>query len=158
MNQQACPSPLSARIGAVFFAMWGLLHIIGGMALLRALSQEGSEAFLLQVGSAADEAALGAVPANTVSSAILSYHAYNLAWMGLLALLVAIFANWKNSLMGYLVNVFLIGAVDLGLYVYLLNPAFMKWSDGGIGISLFFLGLGCSTIGIFHGRPQSARN
>jgi hypothetical protein len=73
--------------------------------------------------------------------------AYNILWIGLLVIVIAVGMNWRNSALGYWLNLAVVGATDLGLLVALLLPGYMAWSDGMIGISLFVLAFVFATAG-----------
>lgn len=68
------------KIGAVFYGLWGLLHIIGGLALWQQLAAGGSKAVLASLGSALPPAEIPAISGN-LSEAVLAFFAWN--WVGL---------------------------------------------------------------------------
>jgi len=132
------------KIGAVFYILWGLLHIAGGLAII------------FQVNSALQIAVQAtALPAgdfqhlsNAALSGILSYHGFNIVWFGIFAATVAILFNWKNRRIGYWLNLLVIGAVEIGLVFFMLVPGYMAWSDGGIGLALFLVAVVGTTLGL----------
>jgi hypothetical protein len=141
----------AAKTGAVFYALWGLLHVIGGAVQLATLNGEGGAALTRMISSArplGPEAA--AVPA--AAAAFMGMGAFNILWIGLLVTLIALTMNWRNSRLGYWLNLGIVGATDLGLLVALLLPGTMAWSDGGLGLSLYALALITSSVG----RTQQA--
>jgi hypothetical protein len=67
---------------------------------------------------------------------------------------VAIRWNWVGRPLGYVLNVCLAGAADLGLLFALLLPGYMKWSEGMIGIALFVVAAVISGHGQFRHAPR----
>ncbi len=139
------------RIGAVSYALWGLLHVYGGLLMLRADTRE-------QLGYVSSEA----LPTEQIPPtleplvhAVVSYHAYNITWFGLFALLVAVFLNWRNSIVGYWANLVVVGADDIGLMVFLLLPGHLSFAEVGLGPLLFVLAALFTTIGLWT-RPKRA--
>lgn len=57
----------------------------------------------------------------------------NILWIGLLVSTIGLTLNWRNSRVGYLLNLGMVGATDLALLAALLLPGFMAWSDGLTG-------------------------
>ena len=123
------------KIGAVFYVLWGIIHVIGGSTIL---FQEDSS---LQIAMQATAIPLGEFQefSNSALHGILSYHAFNIVWFGIFAILVSVLLKWKNSAFGYWINLLVLSAIELGLLFFLLIPGYMSWSDGGIG-------LGCRSI------------
>lgn len=98
-----------------------------------------------------------ALPPDTepIVHAALSFHSYNLIWFGLLAFVVAILLNWRNSLTGYLVNLVVVGADDLGLMWFLILPGHLTFGDAGLGPVLFVVALVFTSIGVLDRKPAS---
>lgn len=137
---------LAARTGAVFYALWGLLHVMGGAVQLTTLNGEGGAALTRMISSARpltpEEAA---VP--SAAAAFMGMGAFNILWIGLLVTIIAVTMNWRNSRLGHWLNLGIVGATDLGLLVALLLPGTMAWSDGGLGLSLYAVALVASSLG-----------
>ena len=70
------------KIGAIFYILWGVLHIAGGAELLRQLSAEGVTGVLASLGSAVPSAELPAISGG-VTAAVLAFFAWNWVWIGL---------------------------------------------------------------------------
>jgi hypothetical protein len=142
------------KIGAVFYVLWGLLHIAGGAVLLQTLSAKGATAVLATIGSAVPPAELPLISGG-VTGAILAYYAWNILWVGLLVVVVGVRLNWHNNRMGYWLNLAIVSAVDLGLTYTLLAPGYMAPTDGGLGLALWLPAAIFSSIGLFnHHSPQ----
>jgi hypothetical protein len=137
---------IAARMGAALFGLWGVLHIAGGAVLLAA---QGSERVAM-FGTTHPAGALQAP--GPIVNAVLGFHAYNLLWLGAASVAIAIFLNWKNSSLGYLMNMIIVGAADLGLIVFLLLPGYMSWRDAAPGPVLWLLAAMFSTLGLLEAR------
>ena|SRR5215510_10002841 len=140
------------RIGAIFYMLWGILHIIIGIVLFYQLSTVGSHGAMATTGSA--------VPADQipqVSSAVLDgmlrQYAWNVLWPGLFAVGIA-FLNWKNSLFGYWYNLIVITLVDSGFVCAILLPGLITLRDGLPGPIFWVLAVIFSTVGILK-NPRS---
>lgn len=140
------------KIGAIFYVLWGILHVIGGGAILTA---ENVNAQLAMFGTAVPAEQLPPNPGEVVHAG-LSFHAFNLTWLGILALLVGVFLNWKNSRLGYWLNLGVVGAADLGLFVFLIIPGYMALADGFPGPLLWVLAFIFSTIGLLQNDGKAA--
>lgn len=136
------------RLGAVFYLLWGVLHMLGGAAIMTADAQ--TQVAMFGTSAAADVPDPGAVV-----HAALSFHAFNLLWMGLLSAIIAVLLNWKNSATGYWLNLTIVGAADIGLILFLLMPGHMAVADGMPGPVLWVLAAVFSTIGL---RSNSAKS
>ncbi len=138
-----------AKVGAVFYALWGLLHIVGGLAILATLQTSAAAGFSLFAATQADYPPLAA--------AILGFHAFNIFWIGLLVTVIAVRLNWNNDRLGAYLNFALAGCADLGLVVFLLAPGFVTWWEASQGLGLFLVALVFTALGRFaiaSGRLQ----
>lgn len=138
------------RIGAVFYVLWGLLHVLAGAGMLLAGAEEQLD---LLSTAPLPEAELPAALAPLVHAG-LSFHGYNLLWFGLLAIGVAVLLNWRNDVTGYWVNLFVVGADDLGLVVFLILPGHLTFAEAGLGPVLFLLAAVLTTIGMVQRRRE----
>lgn len=129
----------SVKIGAALFVLWGVIHVLGGgMIVAAALSGPPAKA-LAMMGTSVNQTELATVPGGIVN-AVIQFHGFNILWMGIVSIAVAIFLNWRNSRIGFWVNLAVIGFADLGLILFLIVPGYMSWSDGLIGPVLFVAG------------------
>jgi hypothetical protein len=134
------------KIGAVCYALWGLLHMVGAAVLLLQATGAGATAVFATIGSATPTAGLPQL-SSRLADAVLGYYAWNLLWIGGFVLVVAVKFNWQNHRLGYWLNLAVVSAVDLGLIVFLLVPAHMALTDGLLGVVLWLPALLFSTIG-----------
>jgi len=121
---------LFAKLGAVTYVLWGLLHIQAAR-LVTMLGQS------LEPGMVQGRIYQGA---------------WNLLFFALFGIVVAILLNWKNSRLGYWLNLVVISAADIGFIVAILMPGYVPLIPGGIGPLLWVLALVFSTLGILNTR------
>jgi hypothetical protein len=139
---------LYARIGAVFFGLWGLLHLIGGSAILATTLGGGPAAgFAFYEQSSGDFTPLAA--------AILAMNSFTIAWVGALVIVIAATMNWRNDCTGFLLNVALAGLMDVALVIFLLAPGFVSLGDALNGISLLVIAVIFSSVGLLRQRKAS---
>ncbi|MHA7777523.1 hypothetical protein [Roseibium sp. M-1] len=121
-----------AKLGAVCFGLWGLLHIAGGGYILSAALLSGPGAGYTIYGH--DGSAL---PGQ--AGAVLAYFAYLLILAGVASLAIAATLNRTNSQTGLAINTGLIAAVELGLILFLIIPGYLSVPDALPGFVLFAL-------------------
>ena len=71
-----------------------------------------------------------------------------LLFFALFGIAVAITLNWKNSRLGYWLNLVVLTAGDIGFIVTILMPGHVPLVPGGIGPLLWIVALVFSTLGI----------
>ena len=120
------------RIGAVFYLFWGILHVVGGVALLGELKSGGLAAELTAIANAVPADHFSGLPTGAIAG-ILGYYAWLIVTIGFVAALIALLLNWKNDRTGYWLNLALLLPVEVGIYWFLLKPGYMLWSAGGSG-------------------------
>lgn len=133
------------RFGAIFYVLWGLLHVVGGAVLLSTWNSAGTAELMRSYGSAVASSVPAALP--DVVGGVGAFHAFNLLWIGLLVIVVAIKLNWRNARAGAWLNATLAGMADLGLVVFLLLPGYMPWAEGAPGMVLFLPALVFTAVG-----------
>lgn len=144
------------KVGAVFYALWALLHVAAGATLVGSALTD-INGHLREIGTAATTAQLPTLNEHTTVSAIIAFHSFNMVWIGLLVGLVAVRLNWRNSRGGYWLNLALTGLLDVGLFVFLLVPGYMAWGDGWVGPLLFAGGAISSTLGLRRATSDAVR-
>jgi hypothetical protein len=142
------------KIGAVFYVLWGIAHLGVGGALLYRLATEGGTAALAQSSSAVP---LEELPQNLTgaASALVGQHAWNLVVFGCFALVVAVTLNWRNSRLGYWLNLGVVSAVDVGFIYAFVLPGYIRLADGLPGPALWVLAVIFSTIGLLANPDQT---
>ena len=126
---------LFAKLGAVTYVLWGLLHIQAAR-LVYMLGQT------LEPGMVQGRIYQGA---------------WNLLFFALFGIVVAILLNWKNSRLGYWLNLVVVSAADIGFIVAILMPGYVPLIPGGIGPLLWVLALVFSTLGILKASRVQSR-
>jgi hypothetical protein len=143
------------KIGAVFYVLWGAVHILVGAGMLNRLATESGTTALALASSAVPVAEL---PQNLTgaASALIGQHAWNLAVLGCFALVVAVTLNWRNSRLGYWLNLGLVTGADLGFIYAFVLPGYIRLADGLPGLALWVLAVIFSTIGLLA-NPEETR-
>lgn len=151
--------PVAHKIGAVFYVLWGMMHIMIGGMLLQKASMEGPAAYLLSMNP---ETSIGLLAFPGMVSGIFAQNAWNLIWFGLLAMVVAIRFNWRNSWTGYWINLSVVSLADAGFVGAILIPGYMKSFEAYLGPLMWILAAFFSTWAVFAGkfrlRPVAASN
>lgn len=134
------------KIGAIIYAIWGVIHIIGGGQLLALSLSDNPTDALIGFGSGLPVSEIPHIH-DPATISVLAFHSFDLLWMGILVLIISISMNWKNSKTGFLINSAIIGFADIGLVLFMLAPGIVKFEEGMIGpalwpIGMFFLILG----------------
>ena len=143
----------ASKIAAVIYILWGLLHVTGGAVLLNA-SLSGFGEFAEALASKPETPSINYSGENNITKWVFAFHSFNIMWIGLLTILIAVFLNWKNSPSGYWINIALTGFADLGLIFFMVIPDVMSISEAWIGPVLFVLSVLFSTIGRLQIRNE----
>jgi hypothetical protein len=117
---------LFAKIAAVTYVLWGLLHIQAARLVYM----------------------LGETLEPGVVQGRIFQDAWNLLFFALFGMVVAVAFNWKNSRLGYWLNLVVVSAGDIGFIIFLLMPGIVPWVPGGLGPLLWLIALAFSTVGI----------
>jgi len=136
-----------AKLGAACFGLWGLVHILGGAALLLGVMESPAAGYGAYAGAGAHYDAL--------AGAILAYFAYGILMAGLAALAIAARGNWRNGETALMANTGLVAAVEIGLVIFLLIPGFVPLIQALPGLVLAVLGsvvggVACARGGAVH--------
>lgn len=118
-----------AKIGAVCYALWGLLHIYAAN-------------LVYQLGLSVDP---GMVQGR------LFQNAWHLLFFAIAVIFIAFAYNWKNSRMGYWLNLTILTAVDIGFVSFVLVPGYLPWATASSSLALWVLAIVFTSIGLFGG-------
>ena len=121
---------LFAKLGAITYVLWGLLHI-----------EAARRVYML--GQTLDP---GMVQGRIYQGA------WNLLFFALFGIVVAVIWNWRNSRLGYWLNLVVVSAGDIGFILFVLLPGYIPLVPGGLGPLLWVLALVFSTLGILNAR------
>ncbi len=125
---------LFAKLGAVTYVLWGLLHLQAAR-LVYMLGQN------LDPG---------------IVQGRIYQDAWNLLFFALFAIIVAVFLNWKNSRLGFWLNLIVVSAADIGFIVAVLIPGYVPLVPAGLGPLLWVLALVFSFMGILKANGKTA--
>lgn len=115
-----------ARTGAIFYVLWGMLHIIAAY-----------EEFLLGT-SLEPGIVLGKI----------NQGAWDLLFIAMTSIIIAIIYNWKNSLSGYWINLVLVSIADIGFIFFIMIPGYAPFFPTILGPVFWVLAILFSTIAI----------
>ena len=122
-----------AKFGAVAYVLWGLLHIQAARMVY--ILGQSLEPGMIQ----------GRIFQN----------AWSLLFFALFGIVVAVTLNWKNSRLGYWLNLVVISAADVGFIIFVMVPGYVPLVPGGLGPLLWVVALVFSTLGIMaSGRKE----
>jgi len=135
------------KIGAVSYILWGLIHMAGGAIMFQRILADGAMGGAAVMAPGVPIAEQPAIPAGLADGVFL-YHAWNILWLGLFAIVVAVLLNWKNNRVGYWANFAVLGAVEVGLIAAMMWPGHMKAGPDTLsGLVLWALGVLFTTMG-----------
>ena len=114
-----------AKIGAVLYVIWGLLHI----------------------GAAIQEFMLGATLDPGLVRGKIDQGAWELLFVALTAIVIAVIYNWKNKPEGYWINLLMISIADIGFLIFVYFPGYVTFFPSMLGPIFWILGVIFSTLG-----------
>ncbi len=120
------------RLGATFYVIWGVLHV-------------NAAYMLYQMGAAMDPSVL---------EARISQAAWHLLFFGVVAIVVGVRMNWRNSALGYFTNMVILSVVDLGFIFIVFIPHLPLW-PAILGPLFWALAAVFSTLGYLK-EPRTA--
>jgi len=124
-----------AKLGAVTYVLWGLMHIQAAR-------------FVFMLGQTLEP---GMVQGRIYQDA------WNLLFFALFGIVVAVTLNWKNSRLGYWLNLVVVSAGDIGFIITILVPGYIPLLPGGLGPVLWVIALIFSTLGIMAAASNTSR-
>lgn len=116
----------SARAGAVSYAVWALLHFQAAWSVYT----------------------LGLTMAPSMQQARVLQDAWNLGCFSIAALGVALLLNWRNSLLGFWLNLAIVSVADLGFLFFVLVPGHLGFWPGILGPLFWIAGAVLSGLAI----------
>ncbi len=125
-------SNLFAKLGSITYVLWGILHIVAA-----------SKVYIL--GQSLDP---GMVQGRIFQDA------WSLLFFAIFGIAVGIFLNWKNSRLGYWLNLIVVSAGDIGFIVFVLVPGYVSFMPGALGPILWVLAVLFSTVGIMSANQN----
>jgi hypothetical protein len=123
---------IAARLGAVLYLCWGLLHFTAAYGVLK-LAQNS--------------------PA-TMAQGRLMQTAFYLAAFAAAAIILAITLNWRNDRFGFWVNAVTVGVADMPFILFVLVPAYVPWWPGLLGPILWIAALSFTAVARVGSAPS----
>jgi hypothetical protein len=115
-----------AKIGSGLYVIWGLLHII----------------------AAVQEFQLGASLEFGLVQGKINQGAWELLFIALASITIAVIYNWKNSRLGYWLNLLMVSIADIGFIIFVLLPGHVSFLTGILGPVFWLSAAIFSTLGI----------
>lgn len=123
-------SRVAAKIGAVFYVIWGIVHINAAHALLK-------------LGQSLDP---GMVQARVFQDA------WNILVGAIAVIVVGIAMNWRNSKVGFWINLTLVSLLDIAFVLFVIVPGYAPLWPGLQGPIAWVIAVFFSTVGLATGR------
>jgi hypothetical protein len=130
---------LLARVGAFFFAAWGVFHVyVAWQIYALALTQSG-----------------------TAQGRTLQLAAYMLT-IALFAIVIALWRNWRNDRLGYWLNLAVVSWADIIWILVVVLPGYVPLARGLIPPAFWLAGVLCRTLAqrgqIFYSTRSKIRS
>ena len=140
------------RAGAVFFLLWGLVHMVVALAGILGAVRSGATGVL----SAATGATLPAQPDHVLglAGAIALCLSIDLAAFAALGVWVGVMV-WRGRQMGFWLGAVILGTADAAFVVALIFPGHVSVANGFLGPLLYVLAVAFSATGLFGRRDRS---
>ena len=118
---------LFARLGALFFAIWGVFHVyVAWQICTLALTQNG-----------------------IAQGRTLQLAAYMLT-IALFAVVIALWRNWRNDRLGYWLNLWVVSWADIIWVLVVVLPGYVPLARGMIPPAFWLAGALCTTLAQRH--------
>lgn len=140
-----------ARIGAVAYMLWGIVHVISSALALWFTYLLVKP---LWAGPLADAIPGGWANIDGGTLAVIRHHSLNVALFGLVAIAVAATLNWRNNRTGWLANLVVVGVIDTGFILFIVIPGYIDLGLGLIGPILWAIGAVLTTIAVFSDETR----
>jgi hypothetical protein len=121
----------AARIGAVFYILWAVFHLVAANAVYGLAEQ-----------------ATGMVRARLLQDA------FYLLFFAVAGILIAAILNWRNDKQGYWMNGALIAFADIPFVLFVLVPGLIPWWPGLAGPLLWLIAFAFTSVGRFSEEPN----
>lgn len=115
------------QVGAVFYILWGILHLFAAFQVFK----------------------LGSIQNSGMVQGRIYQNAWNLMFFAIFVTVVAIVFNWNNSPLGYWLNLVATSITDIGFILFIVVPGHLPLRNGIPGSVLWILALIFSSLGIY---------
>lgn len=126
MNPRALA--LLLKISAVLWIVWGLVHILAGVLVMKGPLSGDITSSIAGIADAMDPASLKMEYPKAVG-AILGQHGFNLFWIGIVTLISAFFI-WRKNKNAIFLAALTGGLADLGYFLFLDLGGFVNFIPG----------------------------
>ncbi|MEU7043723.1 hypothetical protein AB0A77_21985 [Streptomyces varsoviensis] len=124
---------IAAKLGAVFYVIWGIVHISAAYGLLK-------------LGQSLDP---GMVQARVFQDA------WNILMSALAVIVIGALMNWRNSTTGYWINLILVTLLDIAFVLFVIVPGYAPLWPGLAGPIAWVIAAFFSTLA-FTARHRTA--
>jgi hypothetical protein len=121
----------AARIGAGFYVLWGLFHLV-----------------------AANSVYVLAEQSTGMARGRLLQDAFYLVFFAISGVLIAVILNWRNDKQGYWMNGTLLAFADVPFILFMLVPGLIPWWPGLAGPLLWLAALMFTSVGRFSADSE----
>lgn len=128
---------IAYRVAAVSWALWGLLHLVAGVSVVRTFSSEVAgvpESVMLSMMG--DE-----LPFHVRRT--LAEHSFNNTWFGLVVVVGSV-QVWKGSRLGVVLCTIVGGLAHLGFTIFLVVPGY----SNAVGVAMTFIAAFAVIVGV----------
>lgn len=123
-------SRVFAVLGAVAYFGWGALHLLAATNSFRFAAN-------LETGLVQGRLFQGA---------------FYVAIFAVVAVVVALILNWRNSRVGYWINLLTVSAADIPFVLFIVLPGHMTGPEAMVGPALWLSGVTLSTLAVLMAR------
>lgn len=116
-----------ARLGALSYIVWSVLHFQAARAVYQ----------------------MGSAMAHSPEQSRVLQDAWNLFFFAVAALGIAVAMNWRNSRLGFWLNLAVVSVADAGFIVFVMIPGHVAMWPGMLGPIFWILGAVFSAAGVF---------
>lgn len=114
------------KASSVLWVIWGLVHLLAGIMILSGDATSGFQA----IADAVPPATL-VLDYPAAVSGVLSQHAWNLAWFGIVTIVGAVFI-WRQNLTAIWVTALVGGLADVGYFLFIDLAGFANFVPGTV--------------------------
>lgn len=129
---------LAARIGAIFYVIWGIVHINAGYGLF--------------------ELGLSLNPG--MVQARMFQNAWNILLGAVVVIVIGVTMNWRNSRTGFWINLTLVSLLDIAFVVFVIVPGYAPLWPGLQGPIAWIIAAAFTAVGLAAHRkaPTATQN
>ncbi|MEL7499150.1 MAG: hypothetical protein AAFN77_16200 [Planctomycetota bacterium] len=126
MSTQNTTKGVMLKIAAVLWVIWGLVHVFAGVITISKEAPQGVQG----IADAVDPATLD-VTYPDAAGALINQHGFNLAWIGVVTTVCAVFV-WRGSQNGILLAALVGGLTDLGYFLFMDLGGYVHFVPGTV--------------------------